>query len=49
MAVQDSNFRFDNVEFYSVSAWYRKLFGTEKAVPPKEFNFYTEKAVLTTN
>ena len=40
---------FDNVEFYAVSAWYRKLFDTEKAVPPQKINFCTEKAVLTTN
>ena len=26
---------FYNVEFYAVSAWYRKFFDTEKAVPPK--------------
>ena len=30
---------FDYVEFYSVSDWYRKLFDTEKAVPPKKNQF----------
>ena len=40
---------FNNIEFYAVSVLYRKLFGTEKAVPPKKIYFCTEKAVLTTN
>ena len=31
---------FDNVEFYAVSAWYRKFFDTEKAVPPKNQFLY---------
>ena len=31
---------FDYVEFYSVSDWYRKLFDTEKAVPPKNQFLY---------
>ena len=31
---------FDNVEFYAVSAWYRKFFDAEKAVPPKNQFLY---------
>ena len=34
---------FDNVEFYAVSAWYRKFFDTEKAVPPKKSIFVRKR------
>ena len=33
----------DYVEFYAVSVWYRKLFDTEKAVPPKKTIFVRKR------